>query len=360
MILAILASSILQTAQEPVPATVQEGLPLPENLRYEEEIHFGTIRRLTTEGENAEGYFSWGGNRITYQATFGERECDQIYELDLLSGKRRLVSTGTGRTTCSYFMPEDKQIIFASTHKADDGCLTPPDRSQGYVWKIYPEFDLFIRDLETWEIKPIAHHDGYDAEAVVSPNGKHIVFTSIRSGDLEIFIMDTDGSNLKQLTDELGYDGGPFFSADSSKIVYRSFYPKTQEETERYKMLLAKDSIEPMALQIRTMNIDGSNKFQVTDNESANFGPYWHPSGESIIYSSNQMSESGRDFDLFMIDADGSNNRRITYCPSFDGFPMFSHDGKHLIFASNRNSKKRGDTNLFIAEWLDQAREVKK
>ncbi|MDP7063201.1 MAG: hypothetical protein QF489_09770 [Planctomycetota bacterium] len=366
MILSLCLAHFLQNPQgsqeplvQPLPAKQMDGLPQQEDLRYEGEVHFGAIRRLTNSGENAEGYFSWGGKQITYQAKFGGRECDQIYTLDLLSGARKLVSTGTGRTTCSFFMPGDNAVIFGSTHAASDGCLEPPDYSMGYVWKIYPEFDLYVRDLETWELKPLAPSPGYDAEAVVSPDGKKIVYTSRREGDLDIYIMNTNGTGITKLTDQLGYDGGPFFSPDSKRIVYRSFYPKTKEETDRYLTLLDQDTIEPMALQLYVMDIDGSNKVQVTDNGAANFGPYFHPDNEHIIYCSNQASRSGRDFDLFLIRDDGTDNERITYCPTFDGFPMFSHDGENLIFASNRKNAKKGDTNLFMAEWLPDAQPKK-
>ena len=354
---ALLQHPVAQEPQvQPLAAPQQVALPEREDLRYPGEVHFGTMRRLTTEGENAEGYFSWGSRRITYQAKFGGRGCDQIYELDLLNGSRRLVSTGSGRTTCSFFMPGDNAIIFASTHEAADDCLAPPDYSQGYVWKIYPEFDLYVRDLDTWELKPLAPAPGYDAEAVVSPDGKHIVYTSHREGDLDIYLMNTDGTNLRKLTDKLGYDGGPFFSPDSKRIVYRSFYPETEAEKQRYLDLLDLDTIEPMALQVYVMDIDGSNKVQVTDNSAANFGPYMHPDNEHIIYCSNQASADGREFDLFMVKDDGTDNHRVTFCPTFDGFPMFSHDGRNLIFASNRNNSKRGDTNLFMVEWLHDAR----
>ncbi len=336
----------------PLPAEPEPGLPTPEPLRFAGERHFGTIRRLTTEGENAEGYFSNDDTRIVYQAKVGDAECDQIYLLDLLTGARKLVSTGRGRTTCSFFMPGDRKVLFASTHAAADDCLEPPDYSMGYVWKIYPEFDLWVRDLDTWELTPLAPSPAYDAEAVVSPDGTKIAFTSRRNGDLDIYVMNVDGTGLTQLTDELGYDGGPFFSPDSKRLVYRAYHPRSPEEVARYRELLAQDVIEPMALQIMVMDVDGSNKRQVTDNGAANFAPYWHPDGRRIIYSSNQAG-GGRNFDLWMIAEDGSGNERITYCPSFDGFPMFSKDGKRLIFASNRNNAHPHDTNLFVAEWID-------
>ncbi|RMH02335.1 MAG: hypothetical protein D6702_09105 [Planctomycetota bacterium] len=336
-----------------LPATQEEGLPPRENLVLPGEKHFGVVRRLTTSGENAEGYFNWAGDRISYQATVGDRKCDQIYVLDLLTGARRLVSTGTGRTTCAYFLPDDRRVLFASTHAADDGCLPPPDYSKGYVWKIYPQYDLYVRDLDTWELTPLAPAPGYDAEAVVSPRGDKIVFTSRRNGDLDIYLMNLDGTGLVQLTHELGYDGGPFFSPDGSQIVYRAYHPQTPEEKQRYLDLLAEDTIEPMALQIFVMDADGGNKRQITDNGAANFAPYFHPDGKRIIYCSNQDSASGRDFDLYLINVDGTGNERITFNPSFDGFPMFSHDGKRLIFASNRANSAPHDTNLFLAEWID-------
>lgn len=343
---------------QPLPAKQVDALPEREDLRYEGEVHFGAMRRLTNAGENAEGYFSNAGRHITYQATFGGRACDQIFELDLLSGARRLVSTGTGRTTCSFFMPDDKAILFASTHAAADDCLPPADFSRGYVWKIYPQYDLYVRDLETWDLKPLSPAEGYDAEAVVSPDGKKIAFTSRRNGDLDIYVMNIDGSDLVQVTDRLGYDGGPFFSPDSKRLVYRSFYPEGEEEIQKYQALLDDDSIEPMALQLWVMDIDGSNKKQVTDNGAANFGPYWHPDNKHIVYCSNQDSKSGRDFDLYLTDDEGKTNERITYCPSFDGFPMFSKDGRQLIFASNRANADPGDTNLFLVEWLPDAQPV--
>ena len=345
-------------AAAPLPAPHELGIPAAEDLRFPGERHFGTIRRLTTAGENAEGYFGFSGKEIVYQGRFGDMECDQIYLLDLLSGARRRVSNGEGRTTCAYLMPGDEEVIYASTHGADTGCLEPPDYSMGYVWKIYPEFDLYVRNLRSGALRSIAPAEGYDAEATVSPDGRKIVFTSRRNGDLEIYSMNVDGSAVQQLTDTLGYDGGPFFSPDSQRIVYRAFHPATEQEKKRYQDLLAQDVIEPMALQIYVMNADGSNKVQVTDNGAANFAPYFHPDGKRIIYSSNQEPSGGRNFDLYMVRDDGSGNERITTNPTFDGFPMFSSDGKRLIFASNRANAAPRDTNLFLAEWKVEDRSV--
>jgi len=175
----------------------------------------------------------------------------------------------------------------------------------------------------------------------------------MRDGDLEIYTMRGDGSDVRRLTSKLGYDGGPFFSPDGEKIVYRSGYPESEEETADYRRLLAQGLIRPSALEIFVMDADGSNQVQVTHNGAANFGPYFHPSGEWILFSSNLHDPNGREFDIFMVNVDGSGLEQITFTGGFDGFPMFSPDGKYLVFGSNRNESHPGNTNVFIAEWLD-------
>ena len=352
----------LPAPQDPEPARLparqEPGLPAAEDLRYPGETRFGTIRRLTTLGENAEGYFSFGGDRIVYQASVDPWKCDQIFVLDLLTGARRLVSTGRARTTCAYFLPDDERVLFASTLGAGEGCGEPPDYSQGYVWKIYPEHDLWVRNLRDGSLTRMTETPGYDAEATVSPDGRWIVFTSTRSGDLDLWVLPVTGGEPVQLTRRIGYDGGAFFSPDSRRLVWRAFYPETEEERERYLDLLGRDLIEPMALQIFVADFSPEglrNVRQITDNDAANFAPYWHPDGRRIIFSSNLGSATGRDFNLFLVNEDGSGLEQVTFCPSFDGFPMFHPDGRRLIFASNRANARPRDTNLFLAEWLEPA-----
>ncbi|MBC7930019.1 MAG: PD40 domain-containing protein, partial [Rubrivivax sp.] len=258
-----------------------------------------------------------------------------------------------GRTTCSYFFPGKKRILYSSTHLAAAECPPPPDFSRGYVWPIYSSFDVFAARPDGSGVKRLTDAPGYDAEATVSVDGKKIVFTSMRDGDLDIYSMDADGKNVRRLTDTLGYDGGPFFSRDGKRIVYRANHPKTPEQTERYKKLLAEGLVEPNALEIWVMDSDGGNKRQVTSLGVASFAPYFLPDGKRIIFSSNAPNIRSRDFNLFVVNADGTNLEQITFNDTFDGFPMFSPDGKKLVFASNRNAKTRGDTNVFIADWVD-------
>ncbi|HSM07302.1 MAG TPA: hypothetical protein VK858_21925, partial [Longimicrobiales bacterium] len=192
-----------------------------------EEVRLRNVRQLTFDGENAEAYFSWDGTRLTFQRTEpAEGACDQIWTMDLATGETTLVSTGTGRTTCSYFYPDDERILFASTHDVAEQCPAPPDFSRGYVWAVYPSYDLWVTDAEGGELTRLTDTEGYDAEATISPVGDRMVFTSTRDGDLDLYSMNLDGSDVVRLTDRIGYDGGAFYSPDGSRIVWRAHYPE--------------------------------------------------------------------------------------------------------------------------------------
>lgn len=324
-------------------------------LIRDKEVHFAGLRQLTFGGENAEAYFAHDETKLVFQSTREGRECDQIYTLDLNDGAVMRVSNGKGRTTCAYFLPGDQKILYASTHAAADGCLPPPDRSHGYVWKLYDEFDIYVAGADGSDPKILSQSPGYDAEATVSPKGDRIVFTSTRDGDPEIYTMAIDGSDVRRLTDEPGYDGGAFFSADGSKIVYRANHPEGADELAKYQEIRKEGLVRPTRLELFVMDADGGNKRQVTRNGKANFGPFFHPDGRRIIFASNLSDPMGRNFDLYMIGEDGEGLEQITFEETFDGFPMFSQGGKRLVFASNRGGQARGETNLFLAEWRDGA-----
>lgn len=330
-------------------------------ISFSQEKHLKNIQKLTFGGDNAEAYFSPDSKKLTLQVTnkaFGVL-CDQIYSLDLTETEfndksLKLISNGQGRTTCSYFMPDGKHILYASTHAANHSCPPLPKPREGkYLWSIYPEFDIYISDLNGNIVKQLTNQSGYDAEAVVSPDGKKIAFTSTRSGDLELWTMDIDGNNLKQITNGLGYDGGSFFSHDSKKLVFRSSRPKTEKEIADYKELLADGLVAPSEMEIYTCNIDGSDLKQITHLGKANWAPFFHPSDKKIIFSSNHHSTRGYDFQLYMIDINGENLEQITWESEFNAFPMFSPDGKKLVFSSNRQGALTRETNVFIADWVD-------
>jgi TolB protein len=324
------------------------------------EKHLANIRQLTFGGDNAEAYFSPDGRRACFQSnnkSWGLK-CDQIFDLDLSAAgdssyRPAMISTGKGRTTCSYYMYDNKTILYASTHESAEACPETPHIPGKYLWAVFGSFDIYVADRKGRIKKKLTDSKGYDAEATVSPDGKKIVFTSDRSGDLELWIMDSNGKNQKQLTNGLGYDGGAFFSPDGKKLVFRASRPKTEEEVREYKDLLSKGLVAPASMEIYTCNTDGSDLRQVTSLGKANWAPFYHPSGKKIIFSSNHKSKRGYDFQLYLVNEDGTGLEQITTESVFNAFPMFSPDGKKIIFSSNRNNGGGRDTNLFIADWVE-------
>lgn len=343
--LTILSFCLVSAYTKPVATPALVAAPVEKHLR--------NITQLTFGGENAEAYFSADGRRLIFQSTRENHDCDQIYTMNVDGSNVKLVSTGTGRTTCSYFFPNLGRILYSSTHLGSKDCPPRPDFSQGYVWAIYPTYDIFIARPNGSELKQLTQTPGYDAEATISTSGKKIVFTSTRDGDLDIYSMDANGRNVRRLTNEVGYDGGPFYSRDGKQIVYRAYHPQSEKDKADYQSLLKANLIRPTTLEIWVMSADGSNKRQITRNGKANFAPYFFPDGKRIIFASNMDDPKGRNFDLYTINVDGSGLERITDNDTFDGFPMFSPDGKKLVFASNRNAKERGETNVFIADWVE-------
>ena len=331
-----------------------------DTLIYDGETHFKSIRQITFGGDNAEAYWSFDDKKMIFQSnnTAWGLQCDQMFMMDVSESfkdkKPPMVSTGMGRTTCAYFLPDNEHFVYGSTHLVDAACPEVPLRKNGkYVWPVYDSFDIFVADLEGNITAQLTDEPGYDAEATVSPKGDKIVFTSTRSGDLELYTMNLDGSHVKQITDELGYDGGAFFSPDGTKLIFRASRPKTPEAINEYKDLLAQGLVQPTEMELFICNADGSDLKQLTFLGNANWSPFFHPSGEKILFSSNFEAEKGFPFNLYLIDIDGNNLERVTHSQTFDAFPVFSNDGRYLAFSSNRNNGGGRDTNLFIAEWQE-------
>lgn len=335
--------------------------PNKDSIINKGETHFKTLKQLSFGGDNAEAYWSFDDSKLVFQANNPEwdLECDQIFVFDwqkddLMNKMPQMVSTGLGRTTCSYFLPGDTSIVYASTHLVDSACPAVPERTNGkYVWPIYESFDIFTADLQGNIIAQLTNNPGYDAEATVSPQGDKMVFTSMRTGDLELFTCNIDGSEVKQITSDLGYDGGAFFSPDGSQLIFRASRPETEEEIKKYKDLLAQGLVEPTNMELFICNADGSDLRQLTDLGQANWCPFFHPSGDKVIFASNHTSKRGFPFNLYMINTDGTRLEQVTNDDTFDAFPVFSNDGKHLVFSSNRNNGGTRETNMFVAEWVD-------
>ncbi len=334
-----------------------------DTVLFPEEKHFKNIQQLTFGGDNAEAYWSYDSKFLIFQRNNPKEgvNCDQIFigKVPQKPGDKfeyKMVSNGKGRTTCSFFTKDSKHIIYASTYLGADTCPPVPDRSKygnKYIWALYPDFDIFMADLNGKIIKQLTHSKGYDAEGTLSPDGTKMIYTSVKGGDIDLYIMDLKTGKEKQITNTLGYDGGAWFSPDGKKIIWRASRPKTEAEIKEYKDLLAENLVAPINMEIFVANADGTNAHQVTHFGQANWAPAFFPDSKRIIFASNHEYERGFPFNLYSINEDGTNLQKITHEKIFDAFPMFSPSGKKLVFCSNRNNGDAHGINIFIADWVE-------
>ncbi len=318
------------------------------------------VTQLTFEGDNGEAYFSRDGKQLIYQSSRGDQKCDKIWIMNIDGSNKHRVSPDHGAHTCSFFHPDNQHIVFASTSHIKGACPEKPVFPKGirYAWPLYP-YNIYSAKADGTDLTQLTYNPQYDAEPVISSDGKKIVFGSQREGDFDIYTMNADGSNVKRLTDTIGYDGGPWFSPDGKKIAWRSWYPKTAKDKALWRDSMEKNYITATPLDIWVMDADGQHKKRLTNNGATNWAPSWHPDGKRLIFSSNMddwhedIKQFGHNFEIYMINIDGSGLERITNNQVFDSFPMFSADGKKLVFGSNRNPKKPRATDIYIADWLE-------
>jgi Tol biopolymer transport system component len=313
--------------------------------------YLSDIRQLTHGGQNAEAYWAPDGKRLIFQSTRAPYKCDQMFVMNADGTDQHLVSTGKGSTTCGYFLANNRQIVYASTHLAGDACPTPPDRSKGYVWGVFAGYDIFLATDAGKIEKRLTDTPGYDAEATVNWKTGNIVYTSLASGDLDLWTMKSNGTGKKQMTKTTGYDGGATFSRDGKQVVWRSNYPKNAEDMARYKALLADNLTAPMKMELMVADADGTNAHAITNFGCASFAPTFTPDGKKILFASNKQECDSRKFELYLINVDGTGLEQVTKFGGFTSFPEFSPDGKTLVFCSDRDAKERYEFNIFTAKW---------
>ena len=348
------------------PQTQQdEGASQEESVQALESRFFTDVKQRTLAGlRSGEGYYSADGQKMVFQS---ERSTDnpfyQIYLMDFELGDVERVSPGQGKTTCAWIHPSGDRVLFASTHDDPQSLALQQaklkQRAEGkeprYSWDYDEHYEIYSYDLNTKQYKQLTNAVGYDAEGSYSPDGSKICFASNRRAYsegaltdreaalveaygaqtvMDLYLMDSDGSNVVRLTDEDGYDGGPFFSADGKKICWRRFVPGAPGENYA---------------EIWTMNVDGSEKRCLTDLKAVSFAPYFHPSGEYLLF----MSDFEGFFEIYMIPTTRrAKPIRVTHSNSFNGFPVFSPDGKQFSWTSNRSDRR---SQIFTADWNHEA-----
>ncbi|NNE07698.1 MAG: M28 family peptidase [Gemmatimonadetes bacterium] len=317
------------------------------------------VRQLTYEGERAgEGYFSADGKHLVFQSErLRGNPFYQIYSLDLETGDAIRVSPGIGKTTCAFYRPGTNDVLFASTHGDPDAeakqreeiAFRESGKTRRYSWDYDEHMDLYVADRAGLNVRRLTEARGYDAEGAYSPDGRLVVFSSLRAaydrelsaeeakrleqdpsyfGDL--YIMNADGSNVTRLTDEPGYDGGPFFSPDGKRVIWRRF-----------------DETGAIA-DVYSMSIDGTDIVRLTDFGAMSWAPYYHPSGEYAIFTANKHGFGN--FELFIVDANGAKEPvRVTFTDGFDGLPVFDPAGTRLAWTAGRTSDEK--SQLFLANW---------
>jgi Tol biopolymer transport system component len=327
------------------------SLAIAGGVVAQDSAHLDNLKQLTFGGQNAEAYWAPDGKRLIFQSTRDKLECDQIFIMNADGSDQHMVSTGKGRTTCAYFLKDNKHILYASTHEAGDACPPSADRSKGYVWAVYPSYDIFLAADDGKIAQKLTNANGYDAEATVNWKTAKVVYTSMQSGDLELWSMNSDGSGKKQITRSEGYDGGPVFSRDGRKIAWRANHPGTPDTLKKYRDLLAENLTTPMKMELFVSDADGGNARQITSFGCASFAPTFTPDGKKILFSSNKQECDSRKFELFLINTDGTGLEQVTNFGGFTSFPEFSPDGKKLVFATDKDAKQRYEFNIFTADW---------
>lgn len=338
----------------------QPGSPA-DSLHYAAETHFANLQQLTFGGDNAEAYFSYDGSYIIFQRTNPKENipCDQMFIGKVPAPgqpfKYKMVSTGKGRTTCGAFTKDGAHIIYASTHLGADTCPPVPDRKKygnRYIWPLYDSYDIFMADTNGNITRQLTTSKGYDAEATLSPNGKKMLYTSDKDGDIELYIMNLKTGREKRITHDIGYDGGAWFSPNGKKLIWRASRPQSDSAIAEYKELLAQHLVAPTNMEVFTAKANGKKIRQVTQLGKANWAPVFMPDSKRILFASNHEYTRGFPFNLYILEQDGSLTK-ISRDKGFDAFPMFSADGKKIIFCSNRNNGGTRDTNIFIADWIE-------
>ena len=382
--------------------------------------------RFVKAGEN---YFSPDGKQIVFQAievpAVG-KEPEPYYAMyvaTLEGGKLadiRKISPVGSANTCGWFHPTEPKVIFGSTitvpkEEVSSGYQRGTSR---YRWAFPSEMEIVavtlknIKDASTSELirtlikdgksispveaekeaiwfapeaaKPIFERPNYDAECSFDKSGRFVLYAHIEDApkpaadapkdapppkpDANIYVYDTVTKKDYPIVIAPGYDGGPFFSPSGDWICYRS----DRRGNDELQLFVAKLSFTKA--DDGTMIPTGiEHEFQITDNEHVNWCPFFHPSGDFLIYGTSEIGH--QNYEVFAVELNRAKFQavlksagdttshviadmprvRITHADGADVLPVFSPDGTKMLWCSQRGPKIEGEprasSQIWIADW---------
>ena len=394
------------------PGAPSKAEPQPEvNWREAEAPLLSHWSQLTFRRDfvkAGEAYFSPDGRRIIFQAVPvppAGQEPDQHYSMyvaDLtrdaeggpvgLANIRRVSPNGCANT-CGWFHPKDENLILF-------GCTIDPPLapnkpgfqvgSNKYVWSFPENMKVVTLDLRTLKEgeepkpTPMFERPGYCAEASWDPSGRYVLYANVdpakqtgEKPDADIWVFDTSTKAQIPMVIAPGYDGGPFWSPDGSKICYRSDRAGTD-------LLQIYVSEVERTIGKHPSPVGVKREFQLTTNEHVNWGPFWHPCGEFLVYATSEIGHRNYEVFAFQVGdlvafpgkaigtikstgpaaepkevpstvALAHASKRVTFANGADVLPAFRPDGQWMMWTAQRGEMIAGETRpssqLWMAKW---------
>ncbi len=264
---------------------------------------------------------------------------------------RRISPIGSANT-CGWFHPTDpNKLIFASTITAPAKQETPGYQrgTRNYRWSFPPEMRVVEVDLSAGEINAeslktlVGDGKAYAAECSTSPDGRTLLYTTLESGDGDLYAMDLPTKKITRLTAFAGYDGGGFFSPDGKKIVWRA---------DRNADNLLQIFVADVVFDSTGAVVGIGEPIAVTNDGAVNWAPYFSPNGKVIIYASSRVGHDNYELLAVPVPADRAaplgQPRRVTHAGGADLLPAISHDGKLLMWTSQRGAGR--SSQLWLAQ----------
>lgn len=202
------------------------------------------------------------------------------------------------------------------------------------------DWDIYISRDSGTNISKFTAHPSLDYDAVISPDGKWVVFTSERSGIPQLYLKAIDGTKpALPLLKSNSFQDQAVFSPDGRHLAFVGAH---EGNSEIYLIPFVPELTQDISVAVNLTNHPGGD-----------FRPAFSPDGKKLTFSSDRAHKivphprfsfaRQRTGDVFSMDINGEKLKRLTESESWDGSPIWSSDGAKIIFYSDRN----GDYAIF-------------